>query len=125
MIKKYIKILLAINMVMIGFFSLPALANQGLAAIAKMNHEELILLKKVNTIQRGMSYEQVVTILGKPDREAVGIRPTWRVQGNPVNHIAVYFKANGVFNVRWISMGRFVYEPLRLPLKPPAHKAKP
>jgi hypothetical protein len=72
-----------------------------------------------------MSYEQVVTILGKPDREAVGIRPTWRVQGNPVNQIAVYFKANGVFNVRWISMGRFVYEPLRLPLKPPAHKAKP
>jgi outer membrane protein assembly factor BamE (lipoprotein component of BamABCDE complex) len=77
MIKKYIKILLTINMVMIGFSSFPALANQGFAAIAKMNHEELILLKKVNTIQRGMSYEQVVTILGKPDREAAGIRPTW------------------------------------------------
>jgi hypothetical protein len=47
------------------------------------------------------------------------------VQRNPFNQIAVYFKANGVFNVRWMSMGRFVYEPLRLPLQPPTNKAKP
>jgi hypothetical protein len=42
------------------------------------------------------------------------VRPTWEVDGSALNQIAVYFWEGRAVKVRWIKVGRFIYEkPLR------------
>jgi hypothetical protein len=44
------------------------------------------------------------------------VRPTWEVDGSALNQIAVYFWEGRAVKVRWIKVGRFIYEkPLRRP----------
>jgi len=94
----------------VAFVGVQTFRNRGEAAIARMNGSELELLSRVNQVRKGMSYDDTISILGKPDREAFGLRPSWRVNGNPWNQVAVYFDGQGARNVRWMSIGRFVYE---------------
>lgn len=86
-------------------------STQGEAAIAAMTDADRRWLAKVETLRAGMSHEDVETLLGEPDREDIaGLRPTWAVDGSPLNQIAVYFWEGRTVKVRWIKVGHFVYE---------------
>jgi len=87
------------------------LSTQGEAAVAAMSEADRRWLAKVETLRAGMSYADVETLLGEPDREDItGLRPTWAVDGSPLNQIAVYFWQGRTVKVRWIKVGHFVYE---------------
>jgi hypothetical protein len=86
-------------------------STQGEAAIAAMTAADRRWLAKVEAIRPGMTYAEVEALLGEPDREDIaGLRPTWEVDGSALNQIAVYFWEDRVVKVRWIKVGRFVYE---------------
>jgi len=102
-----IVVLLILLLSVVAFVGVQTFRNRGEAAISRMNGSELKLLSRLNQIKKGMSYDDTVSILGKPDRDASGLRPSWRVNGNPWNQVAVYFDGQGARNVRWMSIGRF------------------
>lgn len=81
-------------------------------AIEKMNDKERKFLEeKVSKIEIGASYEAVKNILDNPDRGDNTRRPTWKPFGEANNQIAVYLTTEGaVFKVRWMKMGKFVWE---------------
>jgi hypothetical protein len=81
-------------------------------AISAMSEAEKAHLQTLSKIRRGMSYEQIVELLGPPDRSGLGRRPTWRFQGSPINQVSVYFDEQGARRVRWMSLGFFVYRAL-------------
>jgi hypothetical protein len=86
-------------------------STQGEAAIAAMTDADRRWLAKVETLHGRMGYAEVATLLGEPDREDIaGLRPTWEVDGSPLNQIAVYFWDGRAVKVRWIKVGYFVYE---------------
>jgi hypothetical protein len=86
-------------------------STQGEAAIAAMSDTDRRWFAKVETLHGKMSYSDVAALLGEPDREDIaGLRPTWEVDGSPLNQIAVYFWEGRAVKVRWIKVGRFVYE---------------
>jgi hypothetical protein len=86
-------------------------STQGEAAIATMTDADRRWFAKVETLHGRMSYADVEALLGEPDREDIaGVRPTWEVDGSPLNRIAVYFWEGRAVKVRWIKVGRFVYE---------------
>ncbi len=66
-------------------------------------------MAKINQIREDMSYNQVVSILGPPDRPAAGLRPTWKVNGSTLNQIGVYFTDDAVFRIKWMKIGSFIY----------------
>jgi len=86
-------------------------STQGEAAIAAMSDTDRRWFAKVETLHGKMSYPDVAALLGEPDREDIaGLRPTWAVDGSPLNQIAVYFWEGRAVKVRWIKVGHFVYE---------------
>jgi len=86
-------------------------STQGEAAIAAMTDDDRRWLAKLEALHAGMSYADVETLLGEPDREDIaGLRPTWAVDGSPLNQIAVYFWDGRAVKVRWIKVGHFFYE---------------
>ena len=87
-------------------------SHTGQDARLRMNKEERAYMVKLNSIRRNMTYDQVKQKLGEPDREALGLRPTWIPPGGgALNQVAVYFNADGnPWKVRWMKIGSFVYE---------------
>ncbi len=86
-------------------------STQGESAIAAMTDADRRWLVKVEALRAGMTYADVETLLGEPDREDIaGLRPTWAVDGSPLNQVAVYFWEGRAVKVRWIKIGHFVYE---------------
>jgi len=86
-------------------------AATGEKAIAKMTVEEKVYLEKIASLRSGMSLSEVEEVLGPPDRDADGPRPCWNVNENGSSHIAAYFEPEGLQKVRWMNIGRFMYEP--------------
>jgi hypothetical protein len=87
------------------------LSTQGEAAIAAMTDADRHWLAKVEALRAGMSRAEVEALLGEPDRDDLtGARPTWAVDGSPLNQIAVYFREGRAAKVRWMKAGYFVYE---------------
>jgi SmpA / OmlA family len=85
--------------------------NHGPAAVAMMDPEELAILAKTEQLQRGMSKQQVVAILGDPDEEGtLGMRRKWCLGNCMLNGLAVYILPDGAQKVLWIGLGRFVYQ---------------
>lgn len=85
-------------------------STHGDAAIAAMTDADRRWLAKVEALHGRMSYADVEALLGEPDREDIaGLRPTWEVDGSPLNQIAVYFWEGRAEKVRWIKVGHFVY----------------
>ena len=86
-------------------------ATHGEAAIAAMTDADRRWLAKVETLHGRMSYAKLEALLGEPDREDIaGVRPTWAIDGSPLNQVAVYFWEGRAVKVRWIKVGYFVYE---------------
>jgi len=112
--RRHLAIALALLAVLVGAAATVAywtVSTHGEAAIAAMTDADRRWLAKVETLRGGMSYEDVETLLGEPDREDLaGARPTWAVDGSPLNQIAVYFWEGRAVKVRWIKIGYFVYE---------------
>jgi len=85
-------------------------AYSGDRAFSRLTPEEQPYLMKYNQLHSGMTYDQVLAILGEPSRDGLGIRPTWCVNNSGFNQIAVYFQDGRLRKVRWMHIGRFVLE---------------
>jgi hypothetical protein len=111
-LSKTVPWLVVVAVIVLGtVFAVRTFVNSGPAAVAVMDPAERTILIKTEQLRRGMSKEQVITILGPPDEEgALGLRPKWCVGNCALNGIAVYFLPSGAQKVLWISVGRFVYE---------------
>ena len=93
-------------------------SNQGENAISFMNEEELALLGKVKLIRKGMSYREVIKILGYPTHEGEyeieDSSTDWHVKNSylHLNRISLYFgKKSEVKKITWRKYGYFTYEP--------------
>ena len=84
--------------------------NSGENAIEKMSDSEKEILAKVVTIPKGMSYAEVVEILGEPSDLADTTAPLWTVNDEPQNRLVVIFGHSGVTSVQWAKAGSFYYE---------------
>lgn len=85
----------------------------GEKAIEKMNAEEKQYFEeKIIKIEVGAAYENVKEILGAPDRGEGTQRPTWKVLSSKGDsQVAIYLsKTNTVRKIRWMKMGKFVWE---------------
>ena len=85
--------------------------TNGQEAVDRMSPDERAFLAKLQSLRRGMSYEQVVGILGRPSDEGpLQMRPRWNVGGNPLSAVAVYIFPDGAHHFTWIGVGRFTYQ---------------
>jgi outer membrane protein assembly factor BamE (lipoprotein component of BamABCDE complex) len=111
---KRIRLLIIVSVVLIAGFGIYVLqatfSNSGDKARTKISSAERSYLEKYDRIKIGMSYDEVVSILGQPDRDAFGVRPTWKVNRSSLNQIAAYFGNSRLFQLRWMAVGRFVME---------------
>lgn len=102
---------LAIVLAGVGKWIMPTFTVLGEAAIEKMSPDERRFQEKLETITAGMTYAEVVEILGKPDRSAAGLRPTWQYPaGNSMSQVAIYFTNNQPRQIRWMKLGSFTWE---------------
>ncbi|MBI1301142.1 MAG: hypothetical protein GC137_05720 [Alphaproteobacteria bacterium] len=109
--KSYISLLILLLLSTFGFYLYETtLKYTGDLAIKRMSKNERVILEKVDLIEQNMSFEDVISILGNPDRDGGGFRPTWVVNDNKLNQIAVYIGTEGVWKVRWMKVGSFIYE---------------
>ena len=92
-----------------GFILYRTVSRSGERAVAATHVDEREHLD-LKRLQRGMTYEEVVSVLGTPTRAGGYFRPTWRYRNNPFSQVAVYFDAEGAGKVRWMSLGIFIYE---------------
>ena len=94
-----------------GLLAFRTFGTTGQEAIDRMNTEERAFLAKLQLLRRGMSFAQVIEILGRPNEEGpLQMRPKWLIGGNPLNGVAVYIHPEGAHRFVWISIGRFTYE---------------
>jgi len=83
----------------------------GQDAIDRMSPDERAYLEKLRTLRRGMSFDEIVAVLGRPNDDGpLQMRPRWSVGGNPLNAVAVYIHPDGAHHFTWISAGRFTYQ---------------
>jgi len=62
-------------------------------------------------ITTAMTYADVETLLGPPDRRAGGLRPTWQFpKDSGMSQIAVYFSDDHPRKIRWMKLGSFTWE---------------
>jgi len=80
-------------------------------ALAKMTPAEQEFAAKLDTIQVGMTEEQVAEILGPEYYIKLGMRIWYPPDGGGASQARVYFWDDKVTKVRWIKLGAFVYEP--------------
>jgi hypothetical protein len=116
--RRHLAIALALLVVLAGAAATVVywtVSTRGEAAIAAMSEADRRWFAKVEKLRGGMSHAEVAALLGEPDREDLaGVRPTWEVDGSALNQIAVYFWDGRAAKVRWLKVGRFIYEkPLR------------
>ena len=110
---RLVGILVAVVLALLGcsvFLVMTTFPYSGDKAIPRMSESERALLATLQTIAPGTSYDELVGILGEPDREALGLRPTWRVAGSPLNQVAVYMSDGAVRKIRWLKVGVFLWE---------------
>jgi hypothetical protein len=104
-------LLVAALFVIGGVLAARTFLTNGKEAVDRMSSEERAFLVKLQSLRRGMTFEQVVGALGPPDDEGpLQMRPRWNVGGNPLNGVAVYIYPAGADHFTWISIGRFTYE---------------
>jgi hypothetical protein len=61
-----------------GGLALRTFGTRGEDAVARMNSDERAILGKLLSLRRGMSYEEVISVMGAPDDEGpLGMRPRW------------------------------------------------
>lgn len=71
---------------MIAILGGRTLINNGDRAISEMDESERTILRKLDTIRRGMKLEEVVLVLGEPDEYGpLDLRPKWQVGDSPIN----------------------------------------
>ncbi len=93
-----------------GYVMVETFSYMGEKALSRMNPDETAFLSQFEKVNAQMTYEQVVEILGPPDRSGAGMRPTWKFQGNPLSQVALYFHGGHPKKLRWLKLGGFVYE---------------
>ena len=116
--KKTIKLIIKIALVLLllivlagGYFGYMTYKTQGEDAVAKMTEVEKEFLLKVNEIRKGMSDEDLVSILGEPTNEVYPLY-VWAVDGGIwSNNLTVKFDKDGVETAVWAKMGSFTYTP--------------
>jgi len=88
------------------------MVNQGEGALMAMSSEERLFADSTLSLLRpGMDYQDVISVLGPPDRPNP-LRPSWIGPGGvPWSQVMVYFDAAGVRKLRWLKFGSFLYEP--------------
>ena len=79
-------------------------------AVAKMSESEKVILDKVVTISKGMTYEEVVVILGEPTDLSESVAPIWTVNGEQYNRLVVLYGHSGVTSAKWTKFWSFYYE---------------
>ena len=80
------------------------------AARAAVLEHEKPWLEKFDQLRPGMTREEILAILGEPDRGSLPSRPTWRVAGSASSQIAVTFTDHRATRIRWLAIGRFLLE---------------
>jgi len=111
--KTLFKIILIVILLLIvggGVVGYLTYRNSGEGAIAKMSESEKEVLDKVVTIEKGMTFEEVVAILGEPTNLSDSVTPLWTVNNEPQNRLTVLFGHSGVTSVQWAKAGSFYYE---------------
>lgn len=104
-------LLVAVLIALGGFVAIRTIVNSGPSAIAAMDPKERVLAAKLDALRRGMTHDEVFQVLGPPDDPGpLGLRPKWQVGNNPFSAVVVYFTPEGARKVRWLSVGRFMYE---------------
>src|SRR5688572_6976342 len=88
--------------VVLGF--LLGACAMGKNALNKMSPEERAFAEKVHQVQRGMTKEQVVAILGPEYRERNWML-IWEPTGSSANQVRVQFTSGAVHDVQWIKVG--------------------
>ena len=100
-------VLLAVGGGVVGYLTY---RNSGENAVEQMSESEKVILEKVVTITKGMTYEEVVVILGEPTSLADSVAPVWTVNNEPQNQLTVLFGHSGVTSVNWAKAGSFYYQ---------------
>jgi hypothetical protein len=84
----------------------------GSHALVKMSPEEREFAAKLDKVQKGMTENEVVELLG-PDYYIKPWMRIWHPPGSGASQVRVYFWNSKVIDVRWMKLGSFVYEPLK------------
>jgi len=81
------------------------------ALAAMSGSEKQFLEQKVSKIHKDMTSADVQQILGEPYRGHGTLRPNWLgPEGGDRSQIAVYFMNGKAFKVRWMHLGKFVWD---------------
>ena len=105
-----VAILLAALVLYAVFLAYTTFSNSGDGARLKVSGQEQPYLAKYDLLSKGMTHEQIVSVLGPPDRDALGKRYSWRVNGNGLSQIAVYYDEGRARKIRWLHVGQFILE---------------
>jgi hypothetical protein len=92
-------------------FALLVGCAMGKNALNKMTPEERTFAEKLHQIERGISKEEVITILGENYRTR-GRSLIWHPTGDGANQARVHFMDGKVYDIQWMKIGSFAYEPL-------------
>ena len=65
-------IILLMVAAVVGYVAVPTFLNTGSKALTRITPVEKPYLAKFNRLQIGMTYDQVIAIMGEPDRDALG-----------------------------------------------------
>ena len=107
---KIILILVLLLVIAGGVLGYKTFGTTGEDAVAKMSESEKVILDKVVTISKGMTYEEVVVILGEPTDLSESVAPIWTVNGEQYNRLVVLFGHSGVTSAKWTKFWSFYYE---------------
>jgi len=101
-------VLLVIGGLAAGYLWYSTSKTTGEDAVAEMSESEKEFLEKIETVNNGMNYEQVVEIMGEPD---MGVFPihTWKVNEELGNTAAVHFDKDGAEKLIWVKPNSFSY----------------
>jgi hypothetical protein len=94
-----------------GTLAVRTFGTHGQDAIDRMSPAERAYLARLQSLRRGMTFEQVAAVLGAPDDEGpLRLRPRWNVDGNPLSAVAIYLYPGGADHFTWLAVGRFTYQ---------------
>lgn len=92
------------------FYAYRTFSTSGTAAVQAMNGEERAALKRLSSLDRTMTAEQVHAALGPPSEDRY-VLATWNgFGGSALSQARVYFLDQHPRKIRWIKLGYFVYE---------------
>lgn len=93
-----------------GFYGYRTVATTGEAAVQAMDASERTALQTLSQLDRTMSAEQVQALLGEPSEDRY-VLATWNgFGGSALSQARVYYVERHPRKIRWIRLGRFVYE---------------